>query len=185
MATQTKKVPQTEQDAQNIITVLEEEQLPAGVVTIPVGGTPFKVPGLKSAVQEVIDGYQKVETALTAYRDEVKALRGKLPAYRQLVTGSKKVLALVFAGNTKALTTLGALPKATVQRSAEEKAVIAAKAARTREQNAALKPQKQASGKVVLYDEVNGAATPASQATSGASNSASPTPPAGDVATGK
>jgi hypothetical protein len=184
MATQTKKVPKLQQQAQNILSVLNEG-VPTGVVTISVGGTAYKVAGLEAAIQGVDADYQGVQGAETVWHDKVKALQAKLPEYKALVTGATQALEQVYAGNTKALTTLGKKPKVRVQRTAEEKAIIAAKVQKTKQKNASSKPPKQASGKVVLYDQANGSTPPGPQATAEASNSASSTPPAGDVATGK
>ena len=107
---------------------------PDGSQKLQVGGATFTVTGLTEVMQAFVDNRQAVEVSKAATRAKVQTERAQAPAQLAVIRAFETVIRGAFGSSADVLANFGlAPPKVRVTRTAEEKAVSAAKSAATRE----------------------------------------------------
>jgi hypothetical protein len=170
------------------------KHFPNGSQQLQVGGATFTVTGLTTLLQSVVDNREAVEVSKAASKAKVQAEAAQAPSRRALMHALETMVRSNFGNSADVLADFGlAPPKARTPRTAEQKAVSAAKGAATRKARGTMgKNQKKnvkgsITAKLVVTPVTTStvstpAAAPASAtSTPGASEGAAPVgnPPAG------
>jgi hypothetical protein len=106
---------------------------PNGSEQLQVGGATFTVTGLTALLQSFVDNRQAVEASKAATKAKAQAELTQAPSLRAVIHAFESVVRGTFGNSADALADFGlAPPKARVTKTAEQKAVTAAKSAATR-----------------------------------------------------
>ncbi len=109
------------------------KHFPTGSQSLQVGGATFTVTGLTALLQSYVDNREAVEVSKAAFRAKVQTEQATAPSQLAVIRAFEKAVRSMFGSSADALADFGlAPPKARVTRTAEEKAVAAAKGAATR-----------------------------------------------------
>jgi len=109
------------------------KHLSTGIQQIQVGGATFTVTGLTALLQSFVDNREAVEVSKAATKAKVQVEQAQSPSQLAIIRAFEKVVRGMFGDSADVLADFGlAPPKARALRSAEEKAVSAAKSAATR-----------------------------------------------------
>ena len=106
---------------------------PIGTQEIPVGGATFTVTGLTALLQSFVDNREAVEVSKAATKAKVQTEQAQAPAQLAVIRAFESAIRSTFGNSADVLADFGLAPtKVRVTRTAEEKAVSAAKSAATR-----------------------------------------------------
>ncbi len=106
---------------------------PNGSEQLQVGGATVTVSGLTALLQSVVDNRQAVEVSQAATKAKVQAERAQAPSQLAVIRALESTIRGTFGNSADVLADFGLAPtKVRVTRTAEEKAVSAAKSAATR-----------------------------------------------------
>ncbi len=109
------------------------KHFPNGSQQLQVGGATFTVTSLTALLQSVVDNRAAVEASKAATKAKVQAERIQAPSQLAVIRAFETVVRGTFGSSADVLADFGlAPPKVPVTRTAEEKAVSAAKRAATR-----------------------------------------------------
>ncbi len=109
------------------------KHFPNGSQQLQVGGATFTVTSLTALLQGFVDNRAAVEASQAATKAKVQAESVQAPAQLAVIRAFETFVRATFGSSADVLADFGlALPKAPVPRTAEEKAVAAAKGAATR-----------------------------------------------------
>jgi hypothetical protein len=109
------------------------KHFPIGSQQLPVGGATFTVTDLTALLQSFVDNREAVEVSKAAFRAKVQAEQAKAPSQLAVIRAFETAVRSMFGNSADALADFGLAPtKVRVTRTAEEKAVAAAKSAATR-----------------------------------------------------
>jgi hypothetical protein len=122
------------------------KHFPNGSQQLQVGGATFTVTGLTALFQSFVDNRAAVEASKAATKAKLQAESAQAPSQLAVIRAFETVVRSTFGSSADVLADFGlAPPKARVARTAEEKAVSAAKRAATRAARGTLgKNQKKA-----------------------------------------
>ena len=109
------------------------KHFPNGSQQLQVGGATFTVTGLTTLLQSFVDTREAVEASKAATKAKVQAAGAQAPSQRATIHALETTVRGTFGNSADVLADFGlAPPKARAPRTAEEKAVAAAKGAATR-----------------------------------------------------
>jgi hypothetical protein len=109
------------------------KHFPNGSQQLQVGGATFTVTGLTTLLQGFVDTREAVEASQAATRAKVRSEDAQLPSQRAMIHALETTIRGTFGNSADVLGDFGLAPlKAHAPRTAEQKAVAAAKAAATR-----------------------------------------------------
>ena len=106
---------------------------PTGSQQLPVGGATFTVTDLTALLQSFVDNREAVEVARAALKAKVQTEQAKAPSQLAVIRAFETAVRSTFGNSADVLADFGLAPiKVRAPRTAEEKAVSAAKGAATR-----------------------------------------------------
>src|SRR5579859_1326060 len=109
------------------------KHFPNGSQQLQVGGATFTVTGLTALLQSFVDNREAVEASKAATKAKVQAEAAQAPSQRALIHALEATVRSNFGNSADVLADFGLAPlKARTPRTAEEKAVSAAKNEATR-----------------------------------------------------
>ena len=106
---------------------------PTGSEQLQVGGATFTVTGLTELLQSFVNNREAVEASKAAFQAKVQAEQAQAPSQLVVIREFEKVVRSTFGNSADVLADFGLAPfKVPVTKTAEEKAVAAAKRVATR-----------------------------------------------------